>query len=295
MTFQRLTTAVALMAGCLWGTAQNQTAVFEDGRKMDYNLLSEDCEDMKPLWLHWGALGEGSIYGAQIDTWIPGKARIQLTTSILGTNVLQGDREDSVYVDGIRPGGRPWRLRGHVFLKSWTKSKTKRISLKSESTGYKEVTSYTMEMEMPRTSYLSFHGGIGYQNLAATEDINWREIALGVSLVRARHLDFEVYDEGKTGALRRRGGSFMELYADALIFTGADPYTVSLLEEYAAEGREPRSLGMEVAWKGMATGSSKGGFGLWVKSGVMVGPYRIHPLFGAGFSFSLMDDARKIG
>ena len=197
MTFQRLTTAVALMAGCLWGTAQNQTAVFEDGRKMDYNLLSEDCEDMKPLWLHWGALGEGSIYGAQIDTWIPGKARIQLTTSILGTNVLQGDREDSVYVDGIRPGGRPWRLRGHVFLKSWTKSKTKRISLKSESTGYKEVTSYTMEMEMPRTSYLSFHGGIGYQNLAATEDINWREIALGVSLVRARHLDFEVYDEGK--------------------------------------------------------------------------------------------------
>ena len=87
----------------------------------------------------------------------------------------------------------------------------------------------------------------------------------------------------------------MELYADALIFTGADPYTVSLLEEYAAEGREPRSLGMEVAWKGMATGSGKGGFGLWVKSGVMVGPYRIHPLFGAGFSFSLMDDARKIG
>ena len=29
------------MGGCLWGMAQNQTAVFEDGRKMDYNLLSE--------------------------------------------------------------------------------------------------------------------------------------------------------------------------------------------------------------------------------------------------------------
>ena len=43
-----------------------------------------------------------------------------------------------------------------------------------------------------------------------------------MSLVRARHLDFEVYEDGKTGALRRRGGSFMELY-DALIFTGADP------------------------------------------------------------------------
>ena len=44
MTFQRLTTAVALMADAFG--AQNQTAVFEDGRKMDYNLLSEDCEDM---------------------------------------------------------------------------------------------------------------------------------------------------------------------------------------------------------------------------------------------------------
>ena len=44
----------------------------------------------------------------------------------------------------------------------------------------------------------------------------------------------------------------------------------------------------------MATATGKGGFGLWLKAGMMVGPYRIIGVFGGGFSFALMDDARNI-
>ena len=89
--------------------------------------------------------------------------------------------EDSLFVDGTRPAGRSWRLRGHVFLSSWTKTKTKRLSLQSKSTGYNEVTRYTVEMDVPRTSYLAFHGGVSYQNLAAVESVSYGELALGVA------------------------------------------------------------------------------------------------------------------
>ena len=65
---------------------------------------------------------------------------------------------------------------------------------------YKEVTSSRMEMEMPRTT-TSFHGVVGYQNPCS---YGRHQLARNcpVSLV-PRTDDFEVYDEGKTGALRR--------------------------------------------------------------------------------------------
>ena len=148
-------------------------------------------------------------------------------------------------MDGTRPASRSWRLRGHVFLSSWTKTKTKRLSLQSKSSGYNEVTRYTVEMDVPRTSYLAFHGGVSYQNLTAVESVSYGELSLGVSLVRARHIDFEVYDEGKAGAVRQRGGSFMELYADALIFNNPAPFPLSTQEYFEEDGLEARP----VAWK----------------------------------------------
>ena len=91
--------------------AQIRTAVFEDGNKLDYNVLSESPDDLKPM-AALGHLLEGALYGAQIDKWIPGKARIQFTTSLAGSNLLMPS-EDSLFVDGTRPAGRSWRLRGH--------------------------------------------------------------------------------------------------------------------------------------------------------------------------------------
>ena len=81
--FVGLALAVVLTAGTS-AHAQTRTAVFEDGSKLDYNVLSESPEDLKPMWLHWGTFSEGALYGAQIDKWIPGKARIQFTTSLAG-------------------------------------------------------------------------------------------------------------------------------------------------------------------------------------------------------------------
>ena len=290
--FVGLALALVLTAGTS-AHAQTRTAVFEDGSKLDYNVLSESPEDLKPMWLHWGTFSEGALYGAQVDKWIPGKARIQFTTSLIGANSSMSD-DNSEFVDGTSPAGRSWRLRGHVFLSSWTKTKTKRLSLQSKSTGYNEVTRYTVEMDVPRNSYLAFHGGVSYQNLAAVESVSYGELALGVSLVRARHIDFEVYDEGKAGAVRQRGGSFMELYADALIFNNPAPFLLSTQEYFEEDGLEARPVGMEIAWKGVATATGKGGFGLWLKAGMMVGPYRTTGVFGGGFSFALMDDARQI-
>ena len=83
--FFGLATAVALIAGTS-AQAQTRTAVFDDGNKLDYNVLSESPDDLKPMWLHWGTFSEGALYGAQIDPWIPGKARIQFTTRLAGSN-----------------------------------------------------------------------------------------------------------------------------------------------------------------------------------------------------------------
>ena len=72
------------------------------------------------------------------------------------------------------------------------------------------------------------------------------------------------------------------------------PILLSTQEYFEEDGLEPRPVGMEIAWKGVATATGKGGFGLWLKAGMMVGPYRTTGVFGGGFSFALMDDARKI-
>lgn len=293
---QQWTKTFAFVFGLMASNAalcQTRTVEFEDGNKLDYTVLSESCVDMKPLWLHWGVFNEGALYGFQFDKWVTDKGLVQLTTSLIGTNALM-ESGDSLYIDGKRPAGRSWRLRGHYFLNSWTKTKTKKISLDSKSTGYNEITKYVMDFDIPRKSYLAVHGGFSYQNLGAIEAVKYSELALGLSLLRARHIDFEIYNASKSGARRMRGASFMELYADALIFMNPGAFTVAYAEELVNDGLEPRPLGMEIAWKGMATSTGKGGFGMWLKAGFMVGPYRSSATYGAGFSFALMDDKRKI-
>lgn len=285
------TIALALVACTLLFTAdawgQRRMMTFDDGTELEVDFLSDDPDDFRPLWLNWGAFAEGSLNGLGIDYWLPGKGRVQLTTSLVGTDLLR-EQEDSLYVGGSKPAHRPWRVKGHYFLKTWDKTKPTKITLSSKSTGYNEITAYVTEEDLPRRHYLSLHGGVGYQNLQASfGPYRYYEVAVGLSLMRLRHMDLMVVGEGKSGFRQSRGGAWMELYADALFFAGAETFRID------SEPQEMSSIGVEAAWMGGVTLGKAGKSALIAKAGLMVGPFYTTAVYGFGFSFALMDDARS--
>ena len=285
------TIALALLACTLLFTAdawsQRRMMTFDDGTELEVDFLSDDPDDFRPLWLNWGAFAEGSLNGLGIDYWLPGKGRVQLTTSLVGTDLLR-EQEDSLYVGGSKPAHRPWRVKGHYFLKTWDKTKPTKITLSSKSTGYNEITAYVTEEDLPRRHYLSLHGGVGYQNLEASfGPYRYYEVAVGLSLMRLRHMDLMVVGEGKSGFRQSRGGAWMELYADALFFAGAETFRVD------SEPEEMSAIGVEAAWMGGVTMGKAGKSALIAKAGLMVGPFYTTAVYGFGFSFALMDDARS--
>ncbi len=270
-------------------SAQRQVASFDDGTEIEYEVLSDNAEDLKSLWLSWGGTANPSIHGIGLDYWIPGKAKLDFSASVAGTSFLTED-EDSLYVNETKPASRPWRLRGHYILSSKTKTKENKISLKSVASGANERTVYVTNYDLPRTTYYCLHGGFGYQNRPEINGgVSYGEIAIGASLMRARNLDLQLFTGGKSGAKQQRGSSFMELYADVLVFTNAGPYIQSYADELTAEGTEARPVGLEVAWRGMTTVGAKAGFGIFAKLGGGVGPYSAYAVGGFGFMFGLAE------
>lgn len=284
----RFLLAALLFAGSS-ATAQRQVASFDDGTEIEYEVVSDNSEDIKSLWMSWGGTFNGSMHGLGFDYWIPGKAKVDLSTSILGTALLAPD-EDSLYVDGTKPASRPWRLRGHYILSSKVKTKENKISLKSVASGANERTVYVTNYDLPRTTYYCLHGGVGYQNRPEINGgVSYGEIAIGASLMRARNLDLQLFTGGKSGAKQQRGSSFMEVYADLLLFTNAAPYLQEYATELSEDGVDARPIGLEVAWRGMTTVGAKAGFGVFGKLGAGVGPYAAYVVGGFGFMFGLAE------
>ena len=60
-------------------TAQRQVASFDDGSEIEYEVVSDNSEDIKSLWMSWGGTLNGSMHGLGFDYWIPGKAKIDLS------------------------------------------------------------------------------------------------------------------------------------------------------------------------------------------------------------------------
>jgi hypothetical protein len=281
----RLLLFLALISLGFSSTAQRQVATFDDGTEVEYEVVSDNSEDIKSLWMSWGGTFNGSMHGLGFDYWIPGKAKLDLSTSILGMSLLAPD-EDSLYVDGTKPAFRPWRLRGHYVLSSKVKTKENKISLKSVASGANERTVYVTNYDLPRTTYYCLHGGVGYQ---INGGVSYGEIAIGASLMRARNLDLQLFTGGKRGAKQQRGSSFMEVYADLLLFTNAAPYLQEYATELSEDGVDARPIGLEVAWRGMTTVGAKAGFGVFAKLGAGVGPYAAYVVGGFGFMFGLAE------
>ncbi|MBL6644861.1 MAG: hypothetical protein ISP55_00230 [Flavobacteriales bacterium] len=281
----RLFLFLALISLGFYSTTQRQVATFDDGTEVEYEVVSDNSEDIKSLWMSWGGTFNGSMHGLGFDYWIPGKAKLDLSTSILGMSLLAPD-EDSLYVDGTKPAFRPWRLRGHYVLSSKVKTKENKISLKSVDSGANERTVYVTNYDLPRTTYYCLHGGVGYQ---INGGVSYGEIAIGASLMRARNLDLQLFTGGKRGAKQQRGSSFMEVYADLLLFTNAAPFLQEYATELSEDGVDARPIGLEVAWRGMTTAGAKAGFGVFDKLGAGVGPYAAYVVGGFGFMFGLAE------
>ena len=216
-------------------------ASFDDGTEIEYEVVSDNSEDIKSLWMSWGGMTGSSTCTASVSTTGCRAKPSSTSASILGTALLSPD-EDSLYVDGTKP-----RLaaRGDCAANvcSTVKTKENKISLKSVANGANERTVYVTNYDLPRTTYYCLHGGVGYQNRPEVRGgVSYGEIALGVSLMRARNTDLQLFTSGKSGAKQQRGSSFMEVYADVLLFTNAGPYTLDAAMEMADEGVEARPV-----------------------------------------------------
>ncbi|MGB1075030.1 MAG: hypothetical protein ACPGYK_02500 [Flavobacteriales bacterium] len=266
------------------GWCQRQSAAFEDGTKIEYEVLTDRPEHMSRLGIFWGAFTTDLVEGLQIQFAIPGKGLVSLQTNVLGA-ALYGDAPDSLYTQNEPPAARSFRLRGVYFIKTNDKPKTLGLTLKSESTGYNEQTVYQLEYEVPRTYAWGVHGGIGYRNtdlLASSPyGLTYTELAMGVALTRSRNIAL-MTSTGKGKPRKYKGSSQMLLYADALLFFGIEAPHLENQIQMDLDNFQPSEAGFEMGWQGRTSFWGKRDWGFYAQAGFLVAPARSTPTFGFG-------------
>ena len=170
-----------------------QTAVFEDGTKIDFKLLQTDLSEMHEWAIETARLNSYIRY-IGVYHYVPDKYYACLN---LG---LEGIGAEVVY-----------------YLRTEEKPTNLSVPLKQEYSGNNTITKYMIKIpDAKRKIYLGAH--VGYAHIFS-KDLESEEITLGGALVRGRHVKTLI--QMKKGKLvTKRGTSFNTLYADLLVYPG---------------------------------------------------------------------------
>ena len=273
------------------GIAQTEIATFEDGTKIEYEFLSDRPEDISPLNIYWGFFAANVIEGLRVQYNVSNDASVSLQTNVFGGS-MYGNTADSLFTEDKHPAARSFRLRGtYVFSKS---EKTKRmgLTLKSESTGYNEVTAYQLQHDVPRSLAWAVRAGLGYRNtdllMFAPYGLTYTEAALGISRVRTRNIAL-MTTNGKGKPRKYRGSSQMTLFADALFFLGTEAPRAEVAEQIEADSVSPRNAGVEIGWEGRTTFWGKRDWGFFGSAGYIITPAHRTMSYGFGLYMGFMN------
>ena len=273
------------------GFSQTQIATFEDGTKIEYEFLSDRPEDISSLNVYWGFFDGNVIEGLRIQYNSGDNGSVSLQTNVFGGS-MYGNTADSLFTEGKLPAARSFRVRGsYVFSKS-EKTKSMGLTLKSESTGYNEVTAYQLQHDVPRSLAWAVRGGFGYRNtdllMFAPYGLTYTETSLGLSRVRTRNIAL-MTTNGKGKSRKYRGSSQMTLFADALFFLGTEAPRAEVAAQMTEDNFSPRNAGIEIGWEGRTTFWGKRDWGFFGAAGYLITPAHQTMTYGFGIYMGFMN------
>ena len=271
--------------------AQQGSATFDDGTVIEYEILSDRPEDGSAVGIYWGTMASNVMEGLQVTYRATDDLTLSLQTNVMGA-VMYGNDDDSLFVDNKKPAARSFRVRGSYTLKTKEKPKKMGLSLKSESTGYNEVTVYQLQYDVPRVYTLAVRGGFGYRNTdligLAPYGITYNELSVGLSWSRSRNIALMTLG-GKGKPRKYRGSSQMSLYGDALVFMGTTSPRIEYLESFNSDNATVSPVGFEIGWQGRTSFWGKRDWGFFGQAGYLVTPNHSTPTFGFGIYAGFMN------
>ncbi len=186
------------MAAPFFSFAQHYTSTFEDGVKIDYDIISDKFNDSKRInvFFHeWSGNAEEIGMGLGASYHLPDKFFAEATYGFYPAS--------SISFDGI------------YFLKSWDKMKKTSMSVKSEYVGNNTIKKYIIKYEIPRRCHIGPH--VGYETISfrsTAEMTGASQIYIGFGFFRGRFLNMVIGDKKP---IKRRGTSQFGAYADLVI------------------------------------------------------------------------------
>jgi|GEM_PF-2702061 len=240
-----------------------QTATFDDGTKINYEILKNSFSDMKKFRIN---LCPFYTQGPRVEFnyFHLDKFMANLTVGVpIASSELVG-------IDGT------------YFLFSSSKKKMYKMSLKSVHTGYKSYNVYTVQTEMEKKKYFGIHGGYYY---TSGYRFDGHAVFAGLGFVSGRYIDIMVHNDDpnvKKRKKRSKAAIYSTIYADVIYFP---INTVKLTDNEISNGYKSSDIYNTIAFRSYFS-EYFSAFNL--RLGFQYGPSKerkIHPYLGFGFSF----------
>lgn len=240
------------------GWAQRYTASFEDGVKVDYEIISDKFEKCKPVNILFGGFicnsAEASGKGLGISYYQPDKFFASARVGFLA--------------------GFGYFVEGTYFIQSWDKIKKTSFSVKSEYVGNNTVKKYVIKYDIPKQKHWGPH--IGYESINPfyTEDVKGGGmLTIGLGYLQGRFLNVMIAGDKKP--VKMRGTGHMGAYADVAI------YMVSYSDLYT--GTKYSNVGFRTYITGKASVWGSRDWGVTYALGVGTGGVSsVYPVAGLG-------------
>lgn len=239
--------------------AQHYTATFEDGKKIDYDIISDKFKDSKPLNILFGEtlLSYGIFFeGLGASYHVPDKFVAEASFGLLPTG--------AIHAEGI------------YFLKSWDSPKNMKFSVKSEYVGNNTIKKYIVKYELQRRAHIGPHIGFSTTNHGGggTNAQSSSELSVGFGFFRGRFLNILLSGEDQK-PVKMRGTSQFGAYADIVI------YMLNYASDYTGDKLSSTGIRMYIKGKGSLWGKRDFGFTYMLGFG-SYGTQAYYPVLGFG-------------
>jgi hypothetical protein len=242
--------------------AQSYTAKFEDGKEINYDVISDKMDGMNKV----NILISGGI---GISYFQPNICFVEAKYSYFGVKGFDGN----------------------IFLKSFTKTKDKGITLMSKSAGYKSYINYNTKYKLERKIYLGIHCGfsnINYSsNPISSYNVKENEVAIGIGITRGFNITYttHAYKKPKTWTRSRQ----LNLFADILISAGHTIMNNSNTEKVITS-KDVSPVGFRTYLAGKSgIGRKSDRFGLTYNLGVGINTLKkVYPIAALGLYIGLV-------
>jgi hypothetical protein len=252
---------------------QQQTAKFEDGRVINYEILNNRIDDIKKLNISY-------LNGINVGYYSHRKFQASIKYQPAISDLW-----------GVKYG-----FDGIIFLKTFEIEKAKKLAVAAEPAGYYHehqiIKKYIIRPTFLISKELGLHLGAyyneyiaGLRNLPSDYYIQANELFVGIGYVRSLHIEAK-FDYGHE--YQKRSATKQAFYYADVVFYANKEIIPADTNDIIEEDNVSQNMGFRIycEWK---NSFGKNNIGIMYRLGFQTGPYlqRGWPILGIGLCFSL--------